>query len=72
MAPDASYKVADAAYLSEHAVVKKGDVLLQNASGAQVTANFDGELIWSPGELTLSESDVASEVWFVVQKAMVA
>jgi hypothetical protein len=69
MAPDESFTVCDERFLQEHAEVEEGELLLRNHDGATVVSPCKGQLIWCPGDLVLTASDIASEVWFIVQPA---
>lgn len=68
MAPDTSYQVADKRFLEDQCPINAGEILLRNPDGQVVTAPCSGFGFWGPGELQLTESDVASEVWFIAEK----
>ncbi len=66
MAPSTDWKVADSRLLNDKEPVAKGDVLLVKGD-QQITAPDDGFLLWGPSETTLTDSDVASEIWFAAK-----
>jgi hypothetical protein len=69
MAPNTTYQVVDGVSLDEFTPVMEGQVLLQNPNGDKVVAPCSGQVIWGPSDRTLTDVDVASEIWYIVQAA---
>ncbi len=66
--PDKSFKVVNESLLKDLTPVEQGEVLLQTPDGRQVKSPCKGKLTWGPDSTELSDTDVTSEVFWVLEE----